>query len=592
MFDTTDTPHFPAAHDAPAGSAFGALNTNLRELDSALTEIERIQLAARKLDAELESALARVDRVARLEAAASSPSIKRGARAAEDSMEYRAARADAATVMHVTEQTVASRLTRAATLASAYPTVAAVLAAGEIDIRHAAVILDAGQVIGPVLFLGDTPDAGLLDAESQGLVDANRAKYVARVLVEAVKTTPARLAPVARRIAEAYALEDLETRYEKARALRRVWVTPKDDGMAELTAFLPIHEAKGCESRLLQMAKRVAEVEAREDREAREARAVNGAGTGDGDGAGAGDSAGDGDSAGRGDGDGVVADAPDAGLGSVTAPTSESVPLTPRRCLNEIKADLFVDLVLNGTGENATGGVGSGTGITAILQVITHETHLTAPGSDTHGESDTDFTGSEGTSRLPLPEIEGCGPIPVSIAQGLAADAGTWSTVNVNLATGTVLTVDTYRPSERIRRFLAARDQRCRFPGCRVPAHRCDYDHTIDAALGGATSTNNLGALCRGHHMLKHHSAWVPKQRENGDYEWTSPTGRTHIDEPASRVRFVPVDELPTCEVAPPYTREFATREPEVRESAKPPGTEDQGSAPSDTSKREGGCPF
>jgi hypothetical protein len=38
------------------------------------------------------------------------------------------------------------------------------------------------------------------------------------------------------------------------------------------------------------------------------------------------------------------------------------------------------------------------------------------------------------------------------------------------------------------RRFLRARDQHCRFPGCRRPAIRSEIDHTVDAALGGPTA--------------------------------------------------------------------------------------------------------
>ena len=53
--------------------------------------------------------------------------------------------------------------------------------------------------------------------------------------------------------------------------------------------------------------------------------------------------------------------------------------------------------------------------------------------------------------------------------------------------TGAVLAVDRYRPSPALDRFLRARDERCRFPGCRHPVWRCDLDHTIDHAHGGPT---------------------------------------------------------------------------------------------------------
>jgi len=72
--------------------------------------------------------------------------------------------------------------------------------------------------------------------------------------------------------------------------------------------------------------------------------------------------------------------------------------------------------------------------------------------------------------------------------------------------TGGVLAVDRYRPGKDLKRFLHARDEHCRFPGCRMPVWRCDIDHTVDAALGGATCECNLEDLCQGHHTLKHAS--------------------------------------------------------------------------------------
>lgn len=94
------------------------------------------------------------------------------------------------------------------------------------------------------------------------------------------------------------------------------------------------------------------------------------------------------------------------------------------------------------------------------------------------------------------------------------------------------------RPGEQMRRMLRARDLHCRFFGCRAPAYRCDIDHTIDAAKGDPTSTDNLAHLCRGHHTLKHHGGWSVSQNKAGVMHWRSPTGRSYADRPPSRVRF------------------------------------------------------
>ncbi|GAA1974682.1 hypothetical protein [Microbacterium pumilum] len=72
-----------------------------------------------------------------------------------------------------------------------------------------------------------------------------------------------------------------------------------------------------------------------------------------------------------------------------------------------------------------------------------------------------------------------------------------------------------------------------------MPVWRCHIDHTVDAALGGATCEPNLAHLCVGHHVLKHASEWQVLQLAGGVLEWTSPTGRVYIDRPEPTLRFV-----------------------------------------------------
>ena len=99
---------------------------------------------------------------------------------------------------------------------------------------------------------------------------------------------------------------------------------------------------------------------------------------------------------------------------------------------------------------------------------------------------------------------------------------------------------DRYRPSQELRRTITARDMHCRFPGCRIPINKCDLDHTIDAALGGPTQTDNLAYLCRRHHSLKHHTPWKVEQLENGKLKWTSPIGYVYLEPPPSNAMFKP----------------------------------------------------
>ncbi len=64
-------------------------------------------------------------------------------------------------------------------------------------------------------------------------------------------------------------------------------------------------------------------------------------------------------------------------------------------------------------------------------------------------------------------------------------------------------------PSTALAAFVRARDLTCRWPGCDVPATRCDLDHTIPYAQGGPTHAGNLKCYCRTQHQRRPLNACV-----------------------------------------------------------------------------------
>ncbi|WP_394372009.1 HNH endonuclease signature motif containing protein [Corynebacterium tuberculostearicum] len=90
-------------------------------------------------------------------------------------------------------------------------------------------------------------------------------------------------------------------------------------------------------------------------------------------------------------------------------------------------------------------------------------------------------------------------------------------------------------PSTDIRAYTQGRDATCRWPGCTVPATRCQLDHRIEYHHGGPTSPDNLVNLCQHHHNIKtdrriHYIldpitgtiAWL---HHDGTYQLDHPTG-------------------------------------------------------------------
>ena len=320
------------------------------------------------------------------------------------------------------------------------------------------------------------------------LVDASperRAEFEAAAIARCERDTPNRVRSEVEILAERFAERSFTDRHRDAAAERRVRVVPGAAGMSDLIATLPTVIADGILDRLTQQAQTI--VDAREPGNAGSAFGADGTG----------------DAASAGDAE------PD------------------RRRIDQVRADVFSDLLLCGApawDPTASGdGEGSLGAIRAQVQVIVPA--LTLLGVD-DGPAD----------------LVGRSPIDADTARCLAGNTHSWARVLTDPVEGTVLAVDRYRSPWPQRRFLRARDQHCRFPGCRRAAIRCEIDHTIDAAKGGPTALWNLAHLCQRHHSMKQFTRWKVRQLPGGVLEWTSPTGRIYReDAPAPPVAFAPV---------------------------------------------------
>ena len=336
-----------------------------------------------------------------------------------------------------------------------------------------------------------------------------RAEFEQDVLQIAAAESATRLTPLAKRRAEWYADTTFEQRHRRAVEDRAVWVTDVDDGMAELRALLPAVVAHGVHDRLSEMVRSVIDarrVESNTDTDT------------------------DTDTDPTRCGDDGSADTPDV------------------RTTDQVRADILGDLLLTAAPTAHDGGPTDLGAIRASVQITVPvmsliEKRITDP-------YETAF-------------LVGHSPVDPQTACMLTAGAPGWDRILTHPISGQVLAVDRYRPSEQQRRHLTIRDQHCRFPGCRMPAKRCDVDHTTDHAHGGVTCEYNLALLCERHHMLKHNTAWTVRQLPGGVLEWTSPTGRIYLDKPISTIEFAPD---PEHEIPEPWAPDSITRVPDELE--------------------------
>ncbi|MFI7742959.1 HNH endonuclease signature motif containing protein [Kocuria rhizosphaericola] len=479
--------------------------------------------------------------------------------------------------------TAVRRVENAILLAEFLPRVLEALESGAIALRQAEVIVDLWRDV-----VGDA--CRPLEQWTPGEAVAD---VVDELLGAAPAVTAAQLRALARRRRARLLAGSEEDRHRAAHRGRTVWIEPEADGMARLCALLDAATAHAVHARLTSIAARVDPHSPSPD--VPEC---------------AGDHQGDGTDLGDGWGQGHGEDG--------------------ARTIGQLRADVLASLLLDGEParmpEHLRGIRGQVTVTVPVLALLersaqTSRGRLPGRRPNDGGISGRPPTRGELPGRPPndgepagggalagtsgCAELAGYGPIPVSVAERIAAGAGSWSRVLTHPVTGTVLDHDrtTYAVSADLKRRLRARDGTCRFPGCRRRAEHCDLDHTVAWVDGGPTAAGNLAHLCRHHHVLKHRHGplgrWRVRHRDTrareGVLEWTSPAGRVHVTYPQehhhpvlSPLRIL--DSLPIDAPPPPERR------PTGPPAAVPPPPEDswafRGPAPSDVRPHDDPPPF
>lgn len=177
------------------------------------------------------------------------------------------------------------------------------------------------------------------------------------------------------------------------------------------------------------------------------------------------------------------------------------------RTIDQIRADIFLDLL---SGRDAE--TGADRGVVDIQVELTTLLEL----DDQPGE------------------LPGWGPVISDVARRVVEEQveSEWR-YTVRDESGTVIGNGTTRrrPTAAQRRRVQAQSPTCVFPGCRISSTQSDLDHNRPWSDDGPTETENLGPLCRHHHVIRHHG-WTIHQVDLGVYRLTSPLGHTYTTQP------------------------------------------------------------
>ncbi|MFO6504077.1 HNH endonuclease signature motif containing protein [Corynebacterium freneyi] len=180
---------------------------------------------------------------------------------------------------------------------------------------------------------------------------------------------------------------------------------------------------------------------------------------------------------------------------------------------------------------------GEGEGVSVTMNVYVDGTN-TSTATNANTGTGTATAGTTGTRTTDESDVQvwldGAGWLPKYLTKAWLSRAK-----DVRLSSDSV--TGGYVPTEAQKARVRGRDGQCRFPGCDVPAHRCQIDHVVDydpthttndgggggGGYGlGVTATWNLQCLCQRHHNLKTSKHWRAVMHADGSVTWVDHAGR------------------------------------------------------------------
>ena len=445
----------------------------------------------------------------------------------------RAAVAEVAVRLRLSEQTVRTRAAHVRTLAVGCPQLWAAFSEGRLSEKHA---VDAAR-------LASTLPAG---------DDAAFQRFDDEACPQALVLPPAKFAVAARAIRERVHAESLDARHRRAAEDRGVWMRAELDGMASLHALLPADRARAVMSRLDRAARHL-RAAPDEERTLAQLRADAFAGlvtmtedpgqvatvpssntVPEGSAPGAAvptppvpgiakqsSVAADAKEPARHALAGPASRAPDAEQAASHADTEHLAPHPPGperpapRARDAERPAPHTPAAENPTPQEPAAGrtFRSAPPATVVVTIPA----LTLLGHDTEPAT-----------------LEGYGPIDLATARRLAGNATSWIRLLTHPVTGAPLVLDrkTYRVPVALRRWLGVISPTCVFPGCGRAARECDIDHLTAWADRGTTDDDNLDPKCRHHHRLRHETRWDLDRTAGGDTAWISPLGDRYGTDP------------------------------------------------------------